>query len=79
MNSAIIADTAASEAAPSKASTAAHWVKAAAHDEVLIISVSIRSASWTGMAPKPSRQPHMAQALESPSISTHLSAIPSIE
>ena len=73
-----MAATAASDSGDSKASIAASWVKAAAHEEVLIISVSIRRASSTGMAPKPSRHPHIAQVLERPSMSTHRSAIPSI-
>ena len=51
-------------------------MNAAAHDELLIISVSMRLASSTGMAPKPSRQPHIAHALERPSMRMVRSAMP---
>ena len=41
------------------------------------MSVSIRRAISTGMAPKPSRQPHIAHALLSPSMRMVRSAMPS--
>jgi len=59
-----------------RGATAACWVNAAAHEEVLIIRVSIRCASATGMTPKPSRQPHIAHALLSPSMRMVRSAMP---
>ena len=77
-NSATMVSTAASDSGDSNASTAASWVNAAAHDDELIISVSMRRASSTGMAPNPSRQPHIAHALLTPSSRTVRSAIPSM-
>ncbi len=67
-NSATMVTTADSDSGDSKASTAAHCVNAAAHEELLIISVSIFLAIDTGIAPKPRRQPHIAHALDRPSM-----------
>ena len=66
MNSATIAWTEASERGES-ASMAAIWVKAAAQELLLIISVSNFCASGWGATAKPRRQPHIAYALLSPS------------
>src|SRR2546427_4752448 len=66
LNSATIACTEASDRGES-ASIAAIWVNAAAHELLLIISVSNFCASGSGATAKPRRQPHIAYALLSPS------------
>ncbi len=55
-----MAVTARSDSGDSSASMVAIWVKAAAQELELIISVSILAASSRGETPYPRRQPHMA-------------------
>ena len=59
LNSATIASTARSDWGELSASIAAIWVKAAAQELVLIISVSIFWAISSGATAKPNRHPHM--------------------